>query len=76
MYFIEDGTVSIKIQQDKGETEISKLEKGQYFGNLIETQGCGLIWGLTAFVWAQNILLTHQSSRNESPTRSLIIGFI
>lgn len=36
MYFIEEGTVSIKIQQDKGETEISKLEKGQYFGNLIK----------------------------------------
>lgn len=34
MYFIEEGTVSIKIQQDKGETEISKLEKGQYFGEL------------------------------------------
>lgn len=34
MYFIEDGTVSIKIQQDRGETEISKLEKGQYFGEL------------------------------------------
>jgi cAMP-dependent protein kinase regulator len=34
MYFIEDGTVSIKIQQDAGETEISKLEKGQYFGEL------------------------------------------
>jgi cAMP-dependent protein kinase regulator len=34
MYFIEEGTVSIKIQQDGGETEISKLEKGQYFGEL------------------------------------------
>lgn len=34
MYFIEEGTVSIKIQQDVGETEISKLEKGQYFGEL------------------------------------------
>ena len=34
MYFIEEGTVSIKITQDKGETEISKLEKGQYFGEL------------------------------------------
>lgn len=34
MYFIEDGTVSIKIHQDGGETEISKLEKGQYFGEL------------------------------------------
>lgn len=34
MYFIEDGTVSIKILQDAGEVEISKLEKGQYFGEL------------------------------------------
>ena len=34
MYFIEDGTVSIRIQGEKGETEISKLEKGQYFGEL------------------------------------------
>lgn len=34
MYFVEEGTVIIKIQQDKGETEISKLEKGQYFGEL------------------------------------------
>lgn len=34
MYFIEEGTVSIKILQDRGETEISKLEKGQYFGEL------------------------------------------
>lgn len=34
MYVIEEGTVSIKIQQDHGETEISKLEKGQYFGEL------------------------------------------
>lgn len=34
MYFIEEGTVSIKIKQDHGETEISKLEKGQYFGEL------------------------------------------
>jgi cAMP-dependent protein kinase regulator len=34
MYFIEDGTVSIKIFQDGGEVEISKLEKGQYFGEL------------------------------------------
>lgn len=34
MFFIEEGTVTIKIQQDRGETEISKLEKGQYFGEL------------------------------------------
>lgn len=34
MFFIEEGTVSIKIHQDGGETEISKLEKGQYFGEL------------------------------------------
>lgn len=34
MYFIEDGTVSIKIMQDAGEIEISKLEKGAYFGEL------------------------------------------
>uniref|UniRef100_T1E240 cAMP-dependent protein kinase type II regulatory subunit n=1 Tax=Psorophora albipes TaxID=869069 RepID=T1E240_9DIPT len=34
MYFIEDGTVSIRIQQDAGEVEISRLEKGQYFGEL------------------------------------------
>ncbi|CRK97544.1 CLUMA_CG010931, isoform A [Clunio marinus] len=34
MYFIEEGTVSIKILQDAGEVEISKLEKGQYFGEL------------------------------------------
>ncbi|CAO1407927.1 unnamed protein product [Diamesa serratosioi] len=34
MYFIEDGTVSIKIMQDVGEIEISKLEKGAYFGEL------------------------------------------
>lgn len=26
--------MSIKILQDRGETEISKLEKGQYFGEL------------------------------------------
>lgn len=45
MYFIEDGTVSIKIQQDKGETEISKLEKGQYFGNLINIWGRWLLFG-------------------------------
>lgn len=34
MYFIEEGTVSIKMLQDSGEKEISKLEKGQYFGEL------------------------------------------
>jgi cAMP-dependent protein kinase regulator len=35
MYFIENGTVSIRIIQDNGiETEISKFEKGQYFGEL------------------------------------------
>lgn len=34
MYFIEDGKVSIRIQQDAGEVEISMLEKGQYFGEL------------------------------------------
>lgn len=34
MYFIEEGTVSIKMLQDGGEKEISKLEKGQYFGEL------------------------------------------
>lgn len=34
MYFIEDGTVSIRIQQESGETEISVLGKGQYFGEL------------------------------------------
>lgn len=34
MYFIEEGKVSIKMNQDTGEMEISKLEKGQYFGEL------------------------------------------
>ncbi|XP_059615499.1 cAMP-dependent protein kinase type II regulatory subunit isoform X1 [Phlebotomus argentipes] len=34
MYFIEDGSVSIRIQQDEGEIEISVLGKGQYFGEL------------------------------------------
>lgn len=35
MYFIENGKVSVRIIQDSGsETEISKLEKGQYFGEL------------------------------------------
>lgn len=64
MYFIEDGTVSIKIQQDKGETEISKLEKGQYFGNLIKILGGGLILGPAHFIESflevtQNILLAY-----------------
>jgi hypothetical protein len=35
MYFIEEGFVSIKMNQnDGGEKEISRLEKGQYFGEL------------------------------------------
>lgn len=34
MYFIEDGTVSIRIEQDAGEVEISTLGKGGYFGEL------------------------------------------
>lgn len=35
MYFIEQGKVSIRIQQDDGgEVEISNLEKGGYFGEL------------------------------------------
>lgn len=34
MYFIEDGTVSIRIEQESGEVEISVLGKGQYFGEL------------------------------------------
>lgn len=34
MYFIEDGTVSIRIYQDGGEVEVSQLGKGQYFGEL------------------------------------------
>lgn len=34
MYFIEDGTVSIRIEQDAGEVEISVLSKGGYFGEL------------------------------------------
>lgn len=34
MYFVEDGTVSIRIEQDAGEVEISVLGKGQYFGEL------------------------------------------
>lgn len=34
MYFIEDGTVSIRIEQDSGEVEISRLVKGSYFGEL------------------------------------------
>lgn len=34
MYFIENGKVSIRIQQDAGEVEISNLGKGGYFGEL------------------------------------------
>lgn len=34
MYFIEDGSVSIRIEQENGEVEISVLGKGQYFGEL------------------------------------------
>ncbi|XP_038117228.1 cAMP-dependent protein kinase type II regulatory subunit [Culex quinquefasciatus] len=34
MYFIEQGKVSIRIQQDAGEVEVSNLEKGGYFGEL------------------------------------------
>lgn len=34
MYFIEEGTVSIRIEQEAGEVEISGLGKGQYFGEL------------------------------------------
>ncbi|XP_037918188.1 cAMP-dependent protein kinase type II regulatory subunit isoform X2 [Hermetia illucens] len=34
MYFIEDGTVSIRLEQEDGEVEISVLSKGQYFGEL------------------------------------------
>lgn len=34
MYFIEDGSVSIRIEQEAGEVEISVLGKGQYFGEL------------------------------------------
>lgn len=34
MYFIEDGTVSIRIEQDSAEVEISRLVKGSYFGEL------------------------------------------
>lgn len=34
MYFIEEGSVSIRIEQDAGEVEISVLGKGQYFGEL------------------------------------------
>ncbi|XP_037035853.1 cAMP-dependent protein kinase type II regulatory subunit isoform X1 [Bradysia coprophila] len=34
MYFIEDGTVSIRLDQDDGEVEISRLSKGAYFGEL------------------------------------------
>lgn len=35
MYFIEDGSVSIRLEQDGGgEVEIAMLNKGQYFGEL------------------------------------------
>lgn len=34
MYFIENGSVSIRIEQENGEVEISVLGKGQYFGEL------------------------------------------
>uniref|UniRef100_A0A1I8PGF8 cAMP-dependent protein kinase type II regulatory subunit n=1 Tax=Stomoxys calcitrans TaxID=35570 RepID=A0A1I8PGF8_STOCA len=34
MYFIEEGTVVIKMDQDGSEIEISKLGKGAYFGEL------------------------------------------
>lgn len=35
MYFIEQGTVTISVQDDKGkEVEINRLGKGGYFGEL------------------------------------------
>ena len=34
MYFIEEGKVSVRMDQEGGEIEISKLGKGQYFGEL------------------------------------------
>ncbi|XP_037946770.1 cAMP-dependent protein kinase type II regulatory subunit isoform X2 [Teleopsis dalmanni] len=34
MYFIEEGRVSVRMEQESGEIEISKLSKGQYFGEL------------------------------------------
>ncbi|XP_023162796.1 cAMP-dependent protein kinase type II regulatory subunit isoform X2 [Drosophila hydei] len=34
MYFIEEGTVSVRMDQDNDEIEISQLGKGQYFGEL------------------------------------------
>lgn len=34
MYFIEDGNVVVKMDQDGKEIEISRLGKGQYFGEL------------------------------------------
>lgn len=34
MYFIEEGQVSIKIQQASGELEVAQLGKGEYFGEL------------------------------------------
>lgn len=34
MYFVEEGNISIRIEQEGGEVEISVLGKGQYFGEL------------------------------------------
>lgn len=34
MYFIEEGNVSIRLEQEGGEVEISVLGKGAYFGEL------------------------------------------
>lgn len=34
MYFIEEGNVSIRLEQEGGEVEISVLSKGAYFGEL------------------------------------------
>ncbi|EDV37986.1 uncharacterized protein Dana_GF13729, isoform A [Drosophila ananassae] len=34
MYFIEEGTVSVRMDQEDAEVEISQLGKGQYFGEL------------------------------------------
>uniref|UniRef100_A0A1A9ZE01 cAMP-dependent protein kinase type II regulatory subunit n=1 Tax=Glossina pallidipes TaxID=7398 RepID=A0A1A9ZE01_GLOPL len=34
MYFIEDGTVVVKMDQEGSEIEISRLSKGEYFGEL------------------------------------------
>ena len=61
MYFIEDGTVSIKIQQDKGETEISKLEKGQYFGNCFASSRLTLEFTFLFFIFPGELaLVTHR----------------